>query len=86
MLIHSARMGRLGTQRVTVQIRNDCTPENSWYILIKMWCMTMFIQEDQFLQMLESVKMQYERKTKVTIQRRKCFGEEEDDDPDGDLL
>ncbi len=36
--------------------------------------------------MLESVKEQFERRTKVTIQRRKCFGEEEDDDGDDDLL
>ncbi len=36
--------------------------------------------------MLESVKEQFEKRTKVTIQRRKCFGEEDDDDGDDDLL
>ncbi len=36
--------------------------------------------------MLESVQDQFERKTKVTIQRRKCFGDEEDNDSDDDLL
>ncbi len=37
--------------------------------------------------MLESVKDQFEKRTKVTIQRRKCFGEEDDnDDDDDDLL
>eukprot|EP01084_Bolivina_argentea_P283407 485366_1 len=44
------------------------------------------VSEDQFVQMLESVKEQFEKRTKVTIQRRKCFGEEDDDDGDDDLL
>lgn len=43
------------------------------------------VTEDQFIEMLEGVSGQYEKKTKVTIQRRKCFGDS-DSDNDDDLL
>ena len=40
--------------------------------------------KDQFVQMLEGVSDKMEKKTKVTIQRRKGF-DESDDDNDDDL-
>mmetsp|Transcript_16033 Transcript_16033/g.23800 ORF Transcript_16033/g.23800 Transcript_16033/m.23800 type:complete len:126 (+) Transcript_16033:49-426(+) len=43
------------------------------------------VTKDQFIQMLESLSTQMETKTKITISRRKNFGDS-DDDNDDDLL
>ncbi|CAM9163561.1 unnamed protein product [Hapterophycus canaliculatus] len=44
------------------------------------------VTEGQFIQMLEQVSSQMEKKTKVTIKRKTYFDEEDSDDNDDDMM
>eukprot|EP00953_Heterococcus_sp_UTEX-ZZ885_P007692 4636-Heterococcus_DN1.PRE.2 len=44
------------------------------------------VTKEQFVQMLEGVSGQMEKKTKVVMHRRKNFGDSDDDDNDDDLM
>eukprot|EP00752_Nemacystus_decipiens_P002480 g2333.t1 len=44
------------------------------------------VTEDQFIQMLEQVSSQMEKKTKVTIKRKTYFDEQDSDDNDDDMM
>ncbi|CAM9560928.1 unnamed protein product [Discosporangium mesarthrocarpum] len=44
------------------------------------------VTEDQLIQMLEQVSSRTEKKTRVTIQRREYFHEDDSDDNDDDLM
>eukprot|EP00903_Cladosiphon_okamuranus_P019717 g18119.t1 len=44
------------------------------------------VTEDQFIQMLEQVSTQMEKKTKVTIKRKTYFDEQDSDDNDDDMM